>query len=724
MAELNPWRAIPFAILLLITAYVVGRSLYDLYKLLRRSKADPERGEDLATRFGVMLKGVFGQSKVLRNPAGLGHFIIFYGFIMITIVAMEVFVREFFPTFSLSFLGVGYDLLLFLEDFLSIGVLLALGVALFRRIVWKPLRLEGGGKGLKFDMYLIIYAVGLHIIFGNVLESLEIAEGIHPWQLDRPDANIGPFVAVWLADFWGMGDLTIITNVFWWLHAASVWVFLIYIVGTQTRVPQFFPSKHFHIIASPFNVAFSNLGPSGRLQKIDFEDETLEEYGVSRVEDFTWSQTLDLYSCTGCGRCQELCPAYLNGQPLSPKSLILDLREHALEKATLWSKDPEAELEQQMIGEVISHETLWACTTCNACQTACPLFIEHIDKIIDMRRDLVMMQSEFPKGLDKMFNNLEVNSNPWGVGKSNRDLWAAELGVKHMKDHPDTRTLFWVGCAGSFDERAKQVSTALVKILNAADIDFAILGKEEKCNGDPARRLGNEYLAQELIMENVATLDSYGFNVKSEEEQFDPIKGYEIRMQNIQLQTNYEVKEIITFCPHCYNTLANEFPDFGGHYKVIHATEFVAMLLRQGKLKVDKMKPLNLTYHDSCYLGRHNGLYTPPREILAMVGIDVKEMSMSKDKALCCGAGGARTFYELEIPDDQIKDNTQDINKMRVEMAANTGAEYMGVSCPFCTIMLEDGIKNMGTELQVLDLIEIVADRVIPIKRVSAKPSA
>jgi Fe-S oxidoreductase len=721
MAEFYIWRAISFAILLAITFFIVGKSLYQLYKLLKESKPDPERTEDIGKRLQIFLKGVFGQSKVLRHPAGIGHFVIFYGFIVVTIVATEVFIREFFPWFSLSFLGQGYGFLLFIEDILSVGVIIALVVALNRRLIYKPIRLAGGSKGLNRDMYIIIFTVGIHIILGNILESVELAKGIHPWQLDTPNAIFGPFIALWLSSLWGDGNLDLVLHTVWWLHTLSVWVFLIYIVGTQTRVPEFFPSKHFHIIASPFNVLFSNLGPFGRLSKIDFEDENLEEYGVSNIQDFTWGQTLDLYSCTGCGRCQELCPAYLNGQPLSPKALILDLREHALERLSLKIKDPQAELEKEMIGEVINHETLWACTTCNACQTACPLFIEHIDKIVDMRRDLVMMKSEFPKGLDKMFNNLEVNSNPWGVGKSNRDLWAAELGVKHIKDHPDTKTLFWVGCAGSFDDRTKKVSSSLVKILQAADIDFAILGKEEKCTGDPARRLGNEYLAQELIAENIQTLDKYGFNVKPDDERNGNIRGSQIVVQNIRLKTNYEVKEIITFCPHCFNTIANEFPDFGGHYKVIHATEYVAMLLKKGNIPIDKNKPLDLTYHDSCYLGRHNGLYTPPREILEMVGVEIKEMEMSKDTALCCGAGGGRVWFELDIPEDKQTKETRDINKARVEMASNTGAAYMGVSCPFCTIMLEDGIKNMGKELQVLDLLEIVSDRVIPIKRVPNK---
>ena len=623
-----------------------------------------------------MIKGVFGQSKILKHPAGIGHFIIFYGFIIVTLVAFEVFIRSLIPSFSFSFLGPFYGFILFFEDILSIGIILALVAALIRRQL-PSIRLQSNAR-LKRDMYVIIFAIGAHVILSNILESLEIATNTHPWQLVDNTGIFMPFIAINLAHIWvGFSEslLAVVFEVIWWLHAISVWVFLLYVVGTQTNAPRFYPSKHFHIIAAPFNVFFSTLKPFGRLSPINFEDEAIEQYGTASIDDLTWKQRLDLYSCTGCGRCQELCPAYLNGQPLSPKSLILDLRDHALEKISAKSKMTGAQ-EKSLIGDVISEDTIWACTTCNACQTACPLFIEHIDKIVDMRRNLVMMESKFPKGLDKIFTNIERNSNPWGIGKSSRDVWAKGLGIKFLKEHPTANVLFWVGCAGSFDERAKKVSTSLVKILQTAGVDFAILGKEEKCTGDPVRRLGNEYLAQELIATNVSILNEYKF------------------------------KEIITFCPHCFNIIANEFPDFGGHYKVLHATEFVARLLKEKRLSVNTSKPLNLTYHDSCYLGRHNGLFTPPREILQMVGIEVKEMKMCKEDSMCCGAGGGRMWYDLEIG------NGTEINHKRIEMAADTGAEYLGVSCPFCTIMLEDGAKATNRNLEVLDLIEIVADRI------------
>ncbi len=672
-------RMIGFSVLLLLTLYFTIQAIYELYKQLKRASPDPERWGNFGERTKSVLVYVFGQKRLLKHPAGLGHFIIFYAFIMINIVAAEVFIRVYFPTFSLSFLGVGYDFILWFEDWMIFGLMVAVVLGLARRYS-KSVRMEGNPR-LRFDAILILIAVAIHATSAVLLEAAELATGHHPWITNRGhtlfDGSLGPTFSIEIAKFflWTGINLYVLTETLWFANALSVLLFAIYIFATQIRVPAYYPSKHFHILSAPFNVFFRNLKPSGRLHTINFEDESVEEYGISNVEDFTWKQMMDLYSCTGCGRCQEVCPAYINGQPLSPKSLILDIREALLEVATVTYKGGEV-VPKHLTGDVVLPETIWACTTCNACQTACPLFIEHIDKIIDLRREQVMMQSEFPSGLDKMFTNVERNSNPWGISKSDRDLWAEDLEIQTMKENPDADVLFWVGCAGSFDARAKKVSTSLVKILKSAGIDFAILGKEEKCTGDPVRRLGNEFLAQELITENV------------------------------QLLNSYEFKEIITFCPHCYNTIANEFPDFGGVYRVYHATEYINKLLQENKIPLKKGNDMSITYHDSCYLGRHNGIFASPRDILKhFEEIEFIEMSMNKDVAMCCGAGGGRMWFEQDVGGTQI-------NRSRVEMANDTGAQFLGVSCPFCTAMLEDGIKNTGSNLEVLDLLEIVADRI------------
>lgn len=670
MSALTIFRGFTFAVFLAVILYYVIKSVSDVYNTLKLAKPDEERTGDWATRTKKVIVNVFGQKRLLRNPAGWGHLVIFYGFILITIVSMEVFIRALIPGFSLSFLGVGYDVLLTTENILALAVLIALTVGFLRRYVLRPIRFKETfehDKRLNRDATIILFAIAIHIFFAFWLESLEIASGDH----STPKAAV---VSNALSKMWGSGDHTALLELVWWFHAFSVWIFLLYIFATQNRLPKRYPSKHFHVLSAVFNVFFSNLKPPGRLKPLDFEDESLEIYGVNQVQDFTWPQLLDTYSCTGCGRCQELCPAYLNGQPLSPKALILNIREQALSWASMPEVGEEVELENQLIGDVVPTETLWACTTCGACQTACPVFIEHVDKIIDLRRYQAMMESEFPPGVDKVFNGIETNSNPWNISKSDRDLWADGLDLKRMKDHPETETLFWVGCAGSFDERAKKVSTALVKILKTANIDFAILGKEEKCTGDPARRIGNEYLAQDLMRQNVELLNSYKF------------------------------KQVLTFCPHCFNNLANELPDFDGHYRVVHAVDFIAQLLEKGKISLDTAQPMNMTYHDSCYLGRHNGIYSAPRTIMQhFSGVNFVEMDMKTDKALCCGAGGGRMFYEAE--------GGTDINKMRIQMAEKTGSEVVGVSCPFCTIMLEDGKKNLNSKLEIIDLVEIVASR-------------
>jgi Fe-S oxidoreductase len=673
VSALDIARASAFLVVIAVTLYIVIDALRQLYKQLKSVNPDPERTENIGERVKLVLVNVFGQKKMLRNPAGYGHLIIFYGFIFITIISLEVFIRAFFHSFNLGFLGPGYGFLLFTEDLLSIAVLIALIVGFVRRYVEKPIRFQDKletDKRLNRDATIILFAVAFHIIFATILEAFEIALGEHP----NPDA---PFLANWLSDLFNGGNLEAAREIVWWIHVATVWVFMIYIFGTQVRVPQRYASKHFHILAAAVNVFFANTKPAGRLAPINFEDENLEIYGVSKIEEFKWPQLLNTYSCTGCGRCQELCPAYLNDQPLSPKALILNIREQALAQATInHSGDSDVEMEIPLIGGAVPLDMLWACTTCGACQDACPVFIEHVDKIIDLRRYQTMMESEFPSGIDKVFNGIETNSNPWNISKSDRDLWADGLELKRMSEHPETETLFWVGCAGSFDERAKQVSTALVKILKTASIDFAILGKEEKCTGDPARRIGNEYLAQELMTENVQLLNSYKF------------------------------KQVLTFCPHCFNNLANELPDFGGHYQVIHAVDYVSKLIEDGKIKLNTSDPMNMTYHDSCYLGRHNGIYSAPRKIMTQfTGVNFVEMDMNNDKGLCCGAGGGRMFYESE--------GGTDINKMRINQAEATGSDYVGVSCPFCTIMLEDGKKNLDSKVEIIDLMEIVASRLV-----------
>jgi Fe-S oxidoreductase len=400
--------------------------------------------------------------------------------------------------------------------------------------------------------------------------------------------------------------------------------------------------------------------------------------GAATVEDLTWKEILDAYSCTECGRCQNVCPAWNTGKPLSPKLLIMNLRDHVFEQGPkiLAAKARGEEYEKLPLNpNVVDDEVVWSCVTCGACMQECPVNIEHVDHIVDMRRNLVQAESRFPREAQALLTNLESSQNPWGQPQSQRAAWARELDVRVIEpgageDLPEY--LYWVGCAGSFDERAKRISQAVARVLAAAGVSFGILGPNETCNGDPARRIGNEYLFQTLAEANVETLNGLG------------------------------VRKIVVNCPHCFNTFRNEYPDYGGTYEVIHHTQLFAQLLKEGRLQATQQVDELMTYHDPCYLGRHNGVYGSPREVLDRIpGLRTKEMHRHKERAFCCGAGGARMWMEEPLG--------KRINMERTEEAVSTGASAMGVACPYCLIMLDDGAKQSGRDLKVLDVAQVVA---------------
>jgi Fe-S oxidoreductase len=466
---------------------------------------------------------------------------------------------------------------------------------------------------------------------------------------------------------------------FWWGHTLVILGFLVYIPF----------SKHLHILGAIPNVFFRRLRPLGELTKMDLEDESVETYGVSKIEEFTWKQLLDLYACTECGRCSENCPANLTGKPLSPKETIHHLKKHLLAKGELLLDQGEAgaarlaegaaaEVKKAMVGEVCLNDEIWSCTTCGNCMEHCPVFIEHIPKYVDMRRYLVLMESNFPVEVQTVFRNWETNSNPWGIAFATRGDWAQGLEIKTVAENPQVEYLFYVGCTGSFEKRGQKVTAAMVKLLNQAGISFGILGAEEKCCGETARRIGNEYLFQSMATELAETINSHG------------------------------IKKIITTCPHGYNCLKNEYPQFGGNWEVYHHTEFLARLLREGRLKPRRRLGKRLTFHDSCYLGRYNGLYEEPRSILNSIpGLRLQEMARHRAKSFCCGAGGGRMWMEETL-------GNQKINAARTDQALAQNPEIIGVSCPFCTIMLEDGLKDRGKEetVQVYDIAELLVKSV------------
>jgi len=458
-------------------------------------------------------------------------------------------------------------------------------------------------------------------------------------------------------------------EIFWWMHIVFVFGFLNYLPY----------SKHLHVLTSIPNVFFAKLPDQKGLKKINLEDETLEYYGADDIQKLTWKQILDGFTCTECGRCTSVCPAANSGKSLSPRKIITDIRKRTFDKAPLMTagKTEGEVFDKTLVHDYISDRELWQCTTCGACVQECPVTIEHVDAIVDMRRHLVLTESEFPNELNNVFKSLDTNGTPWVFNQADRALWADGLNIKSMAEDSGGEILFWFGCAGSYDARYKKVSIAFAQLMQKAGVDFRILGAEEKCNGDTARRLGNEYLAQQLVQENVETLNGYG------------------------------VKKIVTACPHCFNSLKNEFKQFGGNYEVVHHTEMISEFLSSGKiqLKNESSKTRKVTYHDSCYLGRYNDIYQEPRASLAKVnGVELVEMERNKSRGFCCGAGGGRMFLE-DVEGTRI-------NEERVREAIATQAETIASACPFCMTMMTDGVKahEKTEDVQVKDIAEIILE--------------
>jgi Fe-S oxidoreductase len=458
------------------------------------------------------------------------------------------------------------------------------------------------------------------------------------------------------------------------LERGFVWTHVLLIIGFLAYLPY---SKHLHIITAVINVFFGRTRARGRLEPLVFDDPDVPEdeirLGSGTLVDMTWKQMMDTVTCTECGRCQDVCPAYATGKDLSPKLLIMGLRDHLLAEGPklLAGDDGSGAVPMvPLVPNAVTDDVVWDCVTCGACVHECPVSIEHIDHIVDLRRHLVMAEARFPAEAEPMMRDVERSSNPWGKAQQERASWADGLGVKVLQPgDPAPEVLYWVGCAGSFDERARQTAVSTAKLLQAAGVDFAILGPREACTGDPARRMGNEYVFQAFAEQNVETLNDAG------------------------------VTKIVASCPHCFNTLANEYPDFGGRYEVMHHTELLAELVRDGRIS-PKAGDTEITYHDSCYLARHNDVMAEPRELVEAVGKPV-EMQRSGKKTFCCGAGGAHMWME---------ERGSAINEERVRQAAETGAGTLAVACPFCTVMLDDGVRTSGSDLRVVDVATLLAE--------------
>ncbi|GAB4296916.1 MAG: (Fe-S)-binding protein [Ignavibacteriaceae bacterium] len=659
-------KNIVFIVILLISFSIFFYSVRNLIRYMLVARKEDNRFNRIGWRLKNVWKIAFLQSKLLRDPvAGTLHVIIFWGFILFIFAVLESLIQGIYTPFSLSFLGPFYSLITLVQDLFGILVILSVLFALYRRFVIHVPRLEVDKAG-KLDAAVILLLIMFVVIsmFGQNI-TLAVLQNFHPHENElRP-------VSYSLAEiFFNPGsDPAILYEVFWWSHIILVLVFL-----------NFLPySKHLHVLTSIPNTFFANTDDiRNTLKPINLEDENTEVYGVADIENLSWKQILDGYSCTECGRCTDACPAANAGKTLSPRKIIVDIRKRTRDKAPLIVAGvSEGEVfNKTLVHDYISDLELWQCTTCMACVQECPVMIEHVDSIVDMRRNLVLTESRFPANLNNVFKSLETNFTPWAFNQNDRANWAEGLNIKTMAEDSDTEYLFWVGCAGSFDERYKKVSVAFSKLLQKAGIEFRILGTEEKCNGDTARRLGNEYLAQMLISENVETLNNYG------------------------------VKKIVTACPHCFHSLKNEYKQFGGNYEVIHHTELIDKLLNEGKLKLNgSSEKIKATYHDSCYLGRYNGVYDAPRSsINKLDNIEYKEMQRSKSRGFCCGAGGGRMFLEDE------EGGKINIERTREALALNP--DTIASACPFCMTMLTDGVKHFekSEQVAVKDIAEIVLE--------------
>lgn len=702
------------------------------------------RFDKLEDRLLAVWNYAFKQEKMdYYQPAGWAHKLIFAGFITLTLRTLVLWGRGIYPSWNLFILGPSQPIgkvYEFAKDLVAILVVLGVSVFFYFRVI-RPQKRMTLNKEAILILAIIFTMMVTDMMYDGAALALASRQGefcapgsllatvdqckdittiVAPYPLGtEAHASFSffpsPAGSAFAAAFKNLPAAALITlaKSGFWIHSTLVLVFL-------NLLPH---SKHFHVITAIPNVFLKSMDPPGRLKPMAENGEKLMErfgevaemadpgaagFGISRIDQFSWKAILDFYTCTECGRCSDNCPAHRTGKVLSPKHLTLALRDHLYENEAMWTAkemrwggaDPvlpegEKNAEQKMdevegsvlppaftitdlVPNIIHPDVLWACTTCRACEEQCPVMISYVDKIVDMRRNLVLVKNEFPHALAKPFQAMEVNGNPWNLSRMDRSAWSDGLGIPMMSEKPDAEVLYWVGCAASYDDRAKKIARSTAKLLQAAGVDFAILGQEETCTGDPARRAGNEILFTTLAETNAAVLNGY--------------------------KEQGGAKTVITACPHCFNTIKNEYPDFGASFDVVHHTDFLMGLLAMGKLKPTKPVTGKVVFHDSCYLGRYNGVYESPREILrAIPGVELVEPEYwNKQRGLCCGAGGAQMWMEEQ--------NTTRVNVKRTLQLVDTGAKTIASGCPFCMTMLTDGLKSQSLEekIQQLDVAELL----------------
>jgi Fe-S oxidoreductase len=636
-------------------------ALWPKLRVLMRSAGENRLDRPIQRLFNT-LRIAFAQSKMFKDGrAGWMHALIFWGFLILLVRALQFFIIGLYPSLLnpydyYSSIWIGYS---FVKDCVVLLVSVACCYALYRRWVTKPKRLNLSGEAILI-LVLILAIMISDMVYDGANYSLSIT--VFDWLADSS------FLGVALANL-GMMSLStdekiVLLDAAYWTHIVSILMFLVIL-------PR---SKHFHIITSIPNVFLGNVTQTGnQLSRIDFEDETKETFGVTRIEEFSWKKLLDLHTCTECGRCDVFCPALNSDKPLSPKQFTIDLRDHLNSQTPALLKNKETTDSLPLLGGVIQDATVWACTTCGACEEECPVMIEYVNKMIDMRRGLVLTEDRYPKELGEAFKSLETHSNPWGFPGTRREAWAQELDVKQWDKNNPTEYLYFVGCNGSFDNRGKKVSESVVRALQKAGVDFSILGNREGCTGDPARRLGNEYLFDMLATKNAGMFKEQG------------------------------VIKVIVHCPHCFNSLKHEYPEFGVKLEVIHHSELLARLIKENKLSTESRTDETVVVHDSCYMGRHNKVYEAPRDILKAVTSpdSVKEVETSRERGTCCGAGGGA--FLMEETGTRISHN-------RVDELMQANPDIIAVSCPYCVLMLEDALKakNLADRVKVKDISELL----------------
>jgi Fe-S oxidoreductase len=655
-----------FAVALLLFAYRIRQLLQYMF-LGQKETGYKSWGKWITTTFAY----VFSQLCQLKNfqakkdRAPLGHALMAWGFFVFVLFYFFFFIlAEGFGFAGLENTSFFYYFA-WVMDFMAVFIIIGAGWGLIRRFIIRPARLKGEQT---VEALIILLSVFTHPFAFLFNQATVIAMGEAPAGLGH---TLLPPFSSWLSHLFTGNALTVIQN---W-HIAFFWTDWLTVLLVLVYIPY---SRYLHVIASIFNGIFQSRLPKGALKPIDLEH--VDSLGIATIDKLTWKQNLDLYACVVCGNCQELCPAYTTGKPLNPKKVIQDLKKQLLKagpelvKAKAKGEPAPENVNVTLAGKVVLEDEIWACTTCGACDTVCPVWVQHIDKIVDLRRNLVE-QSILPETAKATLQSIERRGHPWRGTTLNRSDWTRGLNIKTLAEDPKVDILYWVGCTEALDERGIKIAQSIAKIMQQAGINFGILGTEESCCGDPARRLGDEVLYQTQAQKNIEIL-----------------KGY-------------NVKKIVTGCPHCYNTIKNEYPQFDGNFEVIHHTELIGGLLKEGKIKIAKGDYGSITFHDPCYLGRHNDIYQQPRQILkSLADTKLVEMEMNKKRAFCCGGGGGRLWLEERIG--------QRISENRIDQVIDTKAQMVATACPYCLQMFEDAVKSKQVQetLKVKDIAELIAE--------------